>query len=554
MPPPLKRAWILTALLLAAGSVRGQDTQSSRKVGLNGSMSASLSHYNANQDIQVRDPITWLLSANATVRFVKWSLPFSVTLSQQRKDIGTPTFARIGASPTWSWGKAHLGYRSMRLSEFTVGGTTFLGAGLELNPGILRFAVLGGRFADAREDDEVEGIRARYERRGYGFKVGLGSEATHVDVIMFKAQDDSTSLEMPPIDSRTTPMDNLVLGVDAAVSPVQPVKIFAEVAASALNRDIRSEEIETDVPSIITDLFQPRESAQANLALRGGVDVSYPLWGVRAEYLWVEPDYQTLGSYFFNTDVQSITLSPRVALAQGRVNVTVSGGYSRNNLYDDLAQTTERLVGSANLNWRVTRGFRLGVMYSNYSSDQSSGIIETTDSTRVTNVSQNIGLMPQFQWGGETRHSLSFRGSQQNYNQTSIFTGIDNDTQTRNIGLNYSINMTQSDLKLRFTATNLNSETPTTELTTQSISAGITKGLAEGMVNIDFRVGLRRRDRGADQTSTNVTSQLGISIAPSRWDSISIRSQFTTRSAVTADVDSVNEFMNTITYSRRFAI
>jgi len=442
----------------------------------------------------------------------------------------------------------------MRFSEFTVGGTTFLGGGLELNPGLLRVAALGGRFADAREDDPDEGIRARYERRGYGFKLGVGSSTNYVDLIYFSASDDTLSLEMPPEDPRTTPRENVVLGLNMSFTPVQSVTVFAEAAASALNRDSRSAEIETDAASILTSIFQPRESAQANLATRAGFDLNQAVWGLRVEFLRVDPDYETLGSYFFNTDVQSISVAPRGTFAHGRVNVSLSGGFSRNNLYDDLAQTTERVIGSANVMFRVSRAFRIGALFSNYSSDQSSGVIESTDSTRVKNVSRNFMLTPQFQFGRDVRHSIGIRASQQDYQQTSIFTGVDNDTRTRNLGANYSIDFRESDLRLRVSVTNLDSETSFSVTTTRSVSGGVTKGLMDGRLSVDLRISYRQRDPGTGSTLSNVSSNLGISFNPTRFDSFAVRSQYSTRSARTDGDKSPNELMTTFTYSRRFSI
>ncbi len=551
---PFGCAIAIVAMTMALPSYAQDSSGPSRRVGLTGGLSASFSQYNSNQEISARDPFTWLFMGNATLRLEKWTMPFSITVSQQRKDISTPTFARIGASPTWKWGKAHIGYRTMRFSEFTVGGTTFLGGGLELNPGLLRFAALGGRFADAREDDPIEGIRARYERRGYGFKLGVGSAANYVDLIYFSASDDTTSLEMAPLDPRTTPRENLVLGLNMSFSPVQSLSVFAEAAASALNRDSRSDEIETGVSSILNSLFQPRESAQANLATRAGIDFNQAMWGLRVEFLRVDPDYQTLGSYFFNTDVQSITVAPRGTFAGGRVNISASGGFSRNNLYDDLAQTTERVIGSANLMLRISRAFRIGGLFSNYSSDQSSGVFESTDSTRVKNVSRNFMLTPQFQFGREVRHSIGIRAQQQDYEQTSVFTGIDNNTRTRQLGGNYSIDFRESDLRFRVSVTNLNSETSVSEVTTRSVSGGLTKGLADGKLSIDLRISYRRRDLGTGSTFSNVSSIFGISFNPSRFDSFALRSQYSTRSARTTGADSPNELMTTFTYSRRFSI
>jgi hypothetical protein len=322
-----------------------------------------------------------------------------------------------------------------------------------------------------------------------------------------------------------------------------------------LNRDSGAPELETDVPSVLTSIFTPRESAQANLATRAGLEWNVSAYGLRFEYLRVEPDYETLGSYFFNTDVQSFTLAPRGSFAGGRVNVTLSGGLSRNNLYDDLERTTKRVIGSANINLMVSQAFRIGGMFSNYSADQQSEFLVDGDSTLIKNVARNYMLTPQFQFGGSTRHVIGFRASRQDYQQTGSFSSTPTDTRTTNISANYSVQLRDKDLRVRLTVSNLTSESAFSEIETRGLSFGVTKGFMDSRLNLDLRVSYRQRDPGGDRpTPSNLAADLGLNFSPTNFDSLSIRSQLANRSSSASDIEGVNDRITTFTYSRRFSI
>jgi hypothetical protein len=208
----------------------------SRLFRLNGNLSTSAVNYVVSGIDRRREPFSWFVTGNVNFSIFGIDVPFSTTLSEQQRAFRQP-FNQYGMSPRYKWVTVHAGYRSMQFSQYTLAGARFRGAGFELNPGILRLAGMFGRFQQAVEEDTTATYRVTpaYKRTGFGFKLGLGSERTHFDIILFKAKDDTASLKRVPKKVDLLPTENFVLGLNTRIYVARQLQIEGEFACSALN-------------------------------------------------------------------------------------------------------------------------------------------------------------------------------------------------------------------------------------------------------------------------------------------------------------------------------
>jgi hypothetical protein len=193
--------------------------KSLRPVRLNGNISANSTSYSVSGIDARREPFSWIFTGSVNLSLFGIDVPFSATVSEQQRAFRQP-FNQIGVSPSYKWMKLHAGYRSMYFSRYTLAGATFLGSGIELNPGFLRFSCMYGRFQKAVEEDTTAAfpIIPAYERKGFGAKVGFGSNKSYLDFIFFKAKDDSSSLSTVPSTVDVLPSENLVLGINTRIN------------------------------------------------------------------------------------------------------------------------------------------------------------------------------------------------------------------------------------------------------------------------------------------------------------------------------------------------
>ena len=117
---------------------------------ISGVLGGSMSYNHMSGISQRRQPYGYRLFGSVNIKLYGWSFPFSVAISQQGSSFSQP-FSLYGVSPQYKWVKLHVGYRNMRFSEFTLGGVTFLGGGVELTPKKFRFSAMYGRLRKAVE-------------------------------------------------------------------------------------------------------------------------------------------------------------------------------------------------------------------------------------------------------------------------------------------------------------------------------------------------------------------------------------------------------------------
>jgi hypothetical protein len=102
-------------------SVLSQDLDKIKKedlVQVSGSLGSMGTYYNGPSE---RSPFFWQLQANLNISTPLLSIPLSFVLSQQQQAFGYPIqpFNQYGLSPKYKAVKLHLGYRTMRFSEFS---------------------------------------------------------------------------------------------------------------------------------------------------------------------------------------------------------------------------------------------------------------------------------------------------------------------------------------------------------------------------------------------------------------------------------------------------
>jgi len=376
--------------------------------------------YTNSGDVPIRsDRFAWRLSGNPTAYVYGFELPFSFTLGQQIRDVRYPTFNQFGVSPTWKWVKIHAGWRNMEFSPYTLAGHTFLGGGVELTPGKFRFAALYGQFHRAASTNAgQEYFLPTYKRMGYGLKVGVGTTNNYFDVMAFKAKDDPNTLQIP--DSLgITPGENLVLGISGRATLWRKISFSLDGAASAYTRDIRSDKIDLDSLDMgeyygAEEAITPRFSTRVNFAGKATAGYNSQNFGINFAYERIDPEYATMGAYFFNNDVENYTVSPMFAFAKGKARLFGSYGVQRNNLLGNRSETSWRNIGSANLSLNPSAKFGLDLNYSNYRMNQTSTAFELSDSLKLSQATTQYSVTPRVSMFGKNAvHTLIFNGMYQ---------------------------------------------------------------------------------------------------------------------------------------------
>ena len=429
-----------------------------KPISISGSFSGSSIFYDALGAESRRDPFSYFLSGSLNLSIYGWSVPLSVNYSNQQTTFHQP-FNQYGLSPTYQWATAHLGWRSMNFSSYTLSGHTFLGAGVELNPGKWRVGAMYGRLNKAVEYDTTEQASSipTYERYGYGAKVGYGSATDYVDVIMFKAQDDPNSIIAPPEELNVLPGENLVLGINVAKRLLKRIRFTGEWASSAYTRDVRASQASRTATSIyqnLGDLFTPRTSSTYHQAYKGTLHYAGSQYGLQLGYERIDPGYQTMGAYFFNNDMENITAGGNTQLLDSKLTVAVQTGVQRNNLDGNEVDEQRRLINSLNLGYSPTQAWNFSGSYSNFTTNSRRAprlneITNDTDTLTLdfVQITDNANVSTSYNGKqGENTYAISLNTSYQVANERQGQQVTNRQSRFYNSNVAYSYRFSASDI------------------------------------------------------------------------------------------------------------
>jgi hypothetical protein len=369
----------------------------------NGGISADAVYYDGTAN---RQDLTYYLTGNLNFNLAGlYNIPLSFTYSNQKFAFPNPfKFNRLSLHPSYKWATAHIGDVSMTFSPYTLSGHQFSGGGFELNPeGKFQISAMYGRFLKATEynPEEPRALTA-FKRMGYGVKTAYDFNFMKLGIILFKATDDEYSLENPfPVELGLTPKDNAVLSFESEFRLLDKAQIRIEYAISGVTEDTRL----IDAPASNGLLsFLLKENISTNYYNALNASFSYPAGNgtVGAGYERIDPEYKTLGAYYFNNDLENITLNASQSLFNNKVNRSVNAGLQQDNLDNAKTSDQQRIVSAINLNYTASERLGINAAYSNFQSytnirDQFDyinqvGEFDNIDTLNYRQISQNANL------------------------------------------------------------------------------------------------------------------------------------------------------------------
>jgi hypothetical protein len=382
-------------------------------------ISGGISLNNIYNSANAQNPFSYYLGANLNFDFYGWSVPLSFSYSNREHSFTQP-FNQYGLSPTYKWITMHLGYRSLNFSNYSYAGILFKGAGIELSPDIgLKFTGFYGQLQKAIQPDTLNQTEISFQRLGCGAKLEYSFSGHSVNVSLFKAYDNFNSLEYIPQNSNVTPHENLVFTVGGASTPIKGLNINFEWASSAFTEDIRSESVEETKSwwRHAGKLLTNRESSGYYWAGRMGLNYTFLKSIAGLNYEIINPGYRTLGQYYTNNDIETLSLNFGQSVFKDKVNLTVSAGQERNNLNNNEVEETSRLVFASGININFSQKV------------QGNGSFSTFQSyTRVRPLFDELNVVP-----GEPVDSLNFTQVNKSANLSASWTISKSENKQQNL-------------------------------------------------------------------------------------------------------------------------
>jgi hypothetical protein len=546
VPDPSRYIAIL-ALSLIVAQGRAQNLENIGKAkpfSISGGVSSRFVFYNASGIPERRDPFGYVFGGNVNIGIYELYLPFSFTYSNQGTSYGQP-FNQFGVSPTYKWATLHLGYRNVSHSSFTLAGHQMLGAGFDLNPGKLRLGFMYGRLRRAVQfipppdslsldtllqtqpipvaDDPV------YKRRGWSAKVGYGDNNNFIDLILFKGADDPASISDDSVKQAVRPAENAVIGINARKMFFNKLSVYFEGAISAYTRDRElGDEGSGGDSTSMSKLFKPFTPVNSTTyyyrALKTGLNYSHTKFNVQAEYQRIDADYQSMGAYFFNNDIESISITPVFYLLHNKIIATTGLVHQRDNLNGKKYATTQRTIPRLNLSINPSYRYGFDIGYQDMKTSQTSGMIELTDSTRMRMSNPGITLGARYNIMDSLRtHTFMLMFNRFELKDKNLSTQPYSQYVAAIINFNYSLYLVKSafGLNASFTSNKLDSYGGVNE--SFGAALGGTKGFDDNKYTVNLSWSANFADLG-DSQSVNA----GLGFAPGGRFSASLNLSYLT--------------------------
>ncbi|MEN9609554.1 MAG: hypothetical protein RLZZ628_368 [Bacteroidota bacterium] len=422
-------------------------------------------------------PFNYVLSGNLLLKVYGHEMPFTFTYSNRKFNNTNPSFQfnRTAFNPKYKNWQGHFGNVSMNFSPYTLAGFQFTGAGLSYLGSKWQGQIFYGRFLKAVAEDTLTRRTPSFQRVGTGFKGLYTNKQWKFGTSIFYAQENAFSIAQPVLNPTIRPMENVAASLNLSLPISSKINLETEMATSILTRDVLKTEPISNNPLLLKKVLKSNNVSTAIYnAIKASLNYTISkndMIGV--SYERVDPNYQTLGGYFFTNDFENFTIN---AQHKGKLNATLSTGLQRDDILNKKQRNSGRMVVSSNIGFKISEQTNVSFTYSNF---QSYAFLRTgfervnritpfdnLDTLGYSQLSQNMTLSIQHilhqdslrvqQWVGNVTHATT-DNKKGNLAQTvggnTLLTALVNynhtlvkETLTIGAGVNYALNHLDTNL------------------------------------------------------------------------------------------------------------
>jgi len=225
--------------------------------------------------------------------------------------------------------------------------------------------------AVAEDLNHIQNLDPVFDRKGWSVKGGYETDKGMIHLILFKSQDDPHSIPAIQKSTEIRPQENTVLGIQSSYSIGKIMTLNIDYGFSALTRNLDSPESESFNAGFVKTmggLFKPKVSSGFYHAIKSNIGFNTKIGQIGINHERIDPGYKTLGTLYFNNDIENFTISMSSSFLQKRLTFTGNGGLQRNNLNQVKNNTSNRFIGMMNIGFQTNKRLNLNLAISNISS------------------------------------------------------------------------------------------------------------------------------------------------------------------------------------------
>jgi len=205
------------------------------------------------------------------------------------------------------------------------------------------------------------------------------------------------------------------------------------------------------------------------------------------EYRRIAPGYRSMGAYFFNNDVENITINQTYTFLKDKIFAKGSLGLQHDNLDNSKKATSKRNVGSLNLSYNINQNFGIDASYSNFTTNQKAGKMPIIDSLKLFQVNKTYSITPRFTKVSEKySHVIMLNFNFMKLDDKNKKTQNQTQTNTSILYLNYMVGFIPQKLNLIIGLNYTGLKNNYYNNTMSGINAGISKTLADNNLTLNW--------------------------------------------------------------------
>lgn len=392
-------------------------------------------------------PLSNMIYANLNINVYGYSMPFAMYYSNDNMSFSYPQFA-LSFNPSYKDWSGHLGQSSMEFSPYVMN-MSFNGVGLEYDNHKLRSGAFYGVLQKAVNDDPNNPYAGtpQYKRVGWGFKLGYGNNRNYLDLYFLRAYDRPKSLD-EEWRRYIRPQENLVIGLRGCVSLKQWLTFTTNVATSIFSSDTEAEKLPVPEADRFDKIFTTRYSSGIRFAGDANLNLNLKGFNATLNYRLLQPDYNSLGTYYMSNNYQSAGVSMNTFLFK-RIALAGNLSWQQDNLTKQQLYTTQGFVYSAYATTRIANSLGLTFSYNGYTQNQIDGTAHVTDETRVKRRMSSFSFTPNYTLDGSILdHTIGISANYTMNRDLNPIAGKKNDINTMACGLNYDMGIKPWDVNV----------------------------------------------------------------------------------------------------------
>jgi hypothetical protein len=323
---------------------------------------------------ETNSPLNYFLSGylNFTA-FRAVNIPVMINYSDRKVNLSQGySFNQISIHPTYKWATAHIGTTNMTFSPYTLNGHQFTGAGLELSPKNWRIQVMNGRLLKGQFQDTLN-TGPTFKRMGFGYRIEYNPGKFLIGTTLFQAKDQAGSVpqEYRAFNNQVlNPQQNTVVGLHFGATIWSSIQLSGEYSNSLLTKDSSALYESVRFNSLAGFFTKGNPTSQSNHALKLKANYNIKSSGtlVGIGYERIDPNYKTLGGYYFVDDLINYTFSINQNFSEGKYIISSNVGIQKDDIKQTKINKQNRFVGSLNVQANVSKKLNMGFMFSNFQS------------------------------------------------------------------------------------------------------------------------------------------------------------------------------------------